>query len=116
MAFNTAADVFRRAETAREKQPQIRDRYWPAETDVYRQAMTSIAVQRFIEVIAAMPPARSRVAFLSWRCGWDNHEIAEELGITAGRVSQQLKAARQTLEKELRPDLPLDPSPAEGGA
>jgi DNA-directed RNA polymerase specialized sigma24 family protein len=70
VAFNTAADVFRRAETAREKQPQIRERYWPAETDVYRQAMTSIAIQRFIELIAAMPPARSRVAFLSWRCGW----------------------------------------------
>jgi RNA polymerase sigma factor (sigma-70 family) len=110
VAFNTATDVFRRSETAREKWPLIRERYMPAETDMDRQVITSMAIQRFIEVIDAMPPMRRIVAFLFWRCGWRNHEIAEALGITAGRVTQQLEAARQTLERELSQYVPFDSS------
>jgi RNA polymerase sigma factor (sigma-70 family) len=113
VAFNTAADVFRRSETARKMRPQVRDRYLPAETDVHRQAMTSIAVQHFIEVTDKMPPRRRQVAFLYWRCGWNNHEIAAELGITAGRVSQHIKEARRVLAQELRPYSPFDLGSAE---
>ena len=116
VAFNTATDVFRREQTAREKRPLIRERYLPAETDVHRQVVTSMAVQRFVEAIETMPPMRSRVAFLFWRCGWSNHEIAEALGITASGVTQHLSAARQALEKELSPYVPFDPKNSKGGA
>jgi RNA polymerase sigma-70 factor (ECF subfamily) len=115
VAFNTATEVFRHQEIGRKKWPQICERYSPAETDVHRQAITAIAVQRFIEVIEAMPPARSQVAYLFWRCGWENHEIAKTLGISAGRVTQQLAAARQTLEKELSPYIPYDFPPRREG-
>jgi RNA polymerase sigma factor (sigma-70 family) len=114
VAFNTAIDVFRHGKIARDKWPLIRERYMPAEIETYRQVITSMAVERFIEVIDAMPPMRRIVALLFWRCGWRNHEIAEALGITAGRVTQQLEAARQTLEKELSPYVPFDPHKREG--
>lgn len=116
VAFNTATDVFRHEETARENRPLIRERYMPAEADVCRQVITSMAVQRFIEVIDTMPPARRRVALLFWRYGWQNHEIAEALGITPGRVTQQIQAARETLREELGPYVPFEPSEPEGGA
>ena len=114
VACNTAVDVFRRGQTARNKRPQIRDLYSPAETDVHRQAMTSMAVQRLIEVITAMPPAQSRVAFLFWRCELSNHEIAQVLGISDSAVSQHLKKARELLVKELGAYLPSDPDIGEG--
>jgi RNA polymerase sigma-70 factor, ECF subfamily len=113
VAFNTAADILRRSETARKMRPQVRDRYFPTETDVHRQAMTSIAVQHFIEETGKMPPQRHRAAFLHWRCGWTIQEIAEEMGITASAVSQHIKAAREVLAKELRPYIPPELGPAE---
>jgi RNA polymerase sigma factor (sigma-70 family) len=114
VACNTAVDVFRRGQTARKKQPQIRDLYSPAETDVHQQAMTSMAVQRLIELITVMPPAQSQVAFLRWRCEFSNHEIAQVLGISDSAVSQHLRKARELLVKELGPYRPSDPNTGEG--
>lgn len=108
-AANTAVDSFRRQETERKTELQIRDLHSSAATDACRQAMTSTATRRFIEVTAAMPPAQSRVAFLRWRCGLSNQEIAQALGITAGQASQQLNKTRRLLTKELGPYL-LDAS------
>jgi RNA polymerase sigma factor (sigma-70 family) len=84
--------------------------------DVPTEVMTIIAVEHFIKAIEGMPPERARVAFLFWRCGWKNHEIAEVLGITAGRVSQQVRAAKAALRDELDPYVPFEPSAPEGGA
>ena len=116
VAVNTAVDVFRHNKTAREKMPEVWACYRPPEADAYREALTSIAIEHFIEVINGMPAQRSLVAFLAWRCGWRNSEIAAALGITPGRVSQHIKAAGETLRKELGPYVPFEPSDPEGGA
>jgi len=106
VAANTAIDSFRRQETARKMWPAVQARYRPGEVDVHGQAMNSIAIRRFTEVTSAMPPARQLVALLHVRWEWEQHEIAAALGISAGRVNQQLKKARRTLEKELCPYMP----------
>jgi RNA polymerase sigma-70 factor (ECF subfamily) len=106
VAAHTAVDRFRRQDTARRMRPLVQARYQPDEVDVHRQAMNSIAIQRFTEVTSAMPPARQQVALLFFRCRWKQHEIAEALGISAARVKQQVDAARRTLQRELRPYLP----------
>jgi RNA polymerase sigma factor (sigma-70 family) len=96
VAANTAVDTFRHGSCARDKMHDVYARYRPPEPDPYRDALTSIAIQRFIAVTERMPPQRSRVAFYHWRCGWRNGEIAGALGITAAMVSQHIKAARET--------------------
>jgi RNA polymerase sigma-70 factor (ECF subfamily) len=116
VAVNTAVDVFRHNKTACEKAPEVWARYRPPESDAYREALTSIAIRHFIRVINAMPAQRGLVAFLAWRCGWRSTEIAAALGITPGRVSQHLKAAGETLRKELGPYVPFEPGEPEGGA
>jgi RNA polymerase sigma factor (sigma-70 family) len=102
VASNKCIDQRRRDQTAKQKQPLIGELYAAAEVDVFRQAITSIALMRFIEVVDSMPPSQRKVAYLRWRCGWLNHEIAEDLRITPGAVSQHLRKARQTLMNELR--------------
>ena len=116
VAINTAVDVFRHNRTAREKMPEVWACYRPPESDAHREALTSIAVEHFIEVINNMPDQRGRVAFLAWRCGWRNSEIAKALGITPGRVSQHIKRAGETLREELGPYVPFEPSGPKGGA
>jgi RNA polymerase sigma-70 factor (ECF subfamily) len=101
VAHDAAIDVFRRNNTRQEKWPQVRARYQPGPPSVPQEAMTSIAIERFIKAIGEMPPERARVANLYWRCGWNNHEIAEALGITPGRVSQQIAKSKATLRSEL---------------
>jgi RNA polymerase sigma-70 factor, ECF subfamily len=115
VAVYTAVDVFRQNKTAREKMPAIWSHCRPPESDPYREALTSIAIKHFIKVINGMPAQRSLVAFLTWRCGWRNHEIAEVLGITPGRVSQHIRAAGETLREELGPYVPFEPGGLEGG-
>jgi DNA-directed RNA polymerase specialized sigma24 family protein len=84
------------------------------EADVHTQALTAISIERFIEVVNAMPAQRSRVASLAWRSGWPGQAIAEALGITPSMFSQHLAAARKTLRKELGPYVPLESSDQEG--
>jgi RNA polymerase sigma-70 factor (ECF subfamily) len=115
VAVNTAIDIFRRNTTAQQTITQLAEQYEPPEPDLTRKALTSIAVQRFIEVVNTMPAQRSRIAFLAWRCGWRPGEIAAALGITPGQVSQQLSAAKSTLRDELGPYLPFEPADVEGG-
>jgi RNA polymerase sigma factor (sigma-70 family) len=116
VASNTAIDVFRRGSTAKEKLPIVHERFKLAEADVHREAMTSMAIERFIEVVDRMSPQRARVAFLYWRCGWKAHEIAEALEISASAVSQHLTAARATLRSELSSYVAFDSPRQEGGA
>jgi len=116
VAFKTAVDTFRRGTTAADKLPQVYMRYGSADADVHQEAMTSIAIRCFAEVIDAMPPQRARVAFLYWRCGWSGREIADGLGISPGRVSQHLAAAKATLRSELSSYVPFKDSDPEGGA
>jgi RNA polymerase sigma factor (sigma-70 family) len=116
VALYTAINHFRHEETVRRKWPQVYMHYGPTEVDVPRDAMTTIAIEHLIKVIEEMPPERAKVAFLFWRCGWTNQEIAAALGITPGRVSQQVKAARATLKNELGPYVPFEPSDPKGGA
>ena len=110
-----AVDAFRRAATERRKLPQAGIRHQPAEADVHTEAMTGVAMEIFIKVTNEMPPQRALVATLYWRCGWSNGEIAEELGITRGAVSQHLAKARATLKSELSPYVPFDLADPEGG-
>ena len=86
------------------------------EADVHRESLTLIAIQRFVEVTNRMTPQQARVAYLHWRWGWKQCEIAEALGITPGRVSQLVAAARTTLRLELGPYVPFEPSEPEGDA
>jgi RNA polymerase sigma factor (sigma-70 family) len=116
VASNTAVDVFRRGSTAKEKLPSVHEYYALAEADVHREALTSMAIERFIEVVDRMSPQRARVAFLYWRCGWKAHEIAKALDISASAVSQQLTAAKATLRNELSSYVPFEPTRQEGGA
>lgn len=116
VASNTAIDVFRRGFTAKDKLPYVHEHYAPAEADVHREAMTSIAIERFVEVVDGMSPQRARVAFLFWRCGWKAHEIAEALGISASAVSQHVTAAKTTLRSELSSYVPFESPRPEGGA
>jgi RNA polymerase sigma factor (sigma-70 family) len=116
VASNTAVDAFRRGSTAKEKLPDVHEHYGLAEADVYREAMTSMAIERFIEVVDGMSPQRARVAFLYWRCGWKAHEIAKALEISASAVSQHLTAAKATLRSELSSYVPFDSHRQEGGA
>jgi RNA polymerase sigma-70 factor, ECF subfamily len=116
VAFRTAVDAFRRGTTARAKLPQVYMRYGPAEADVHQEAMTSIAIRRFLEVIDGMPLQQAQAAFLRWRCGWSGREIAKALGISAGRVSQLLKAAKAMLRSELGPYVPFEDNEPEEGA
>jgi RNA polymerase sigma factor (sigma-70 family) len=116
VAVYSAIDAFRRAETERRKWPQVCMHYSPPEVNVYEEAMTGIAVQHFMRVLKKMSPQRAMVAFLYWRCEWSNGEIAEALGITPGRVSQQVAKAKTTLRRELRRYVTFEPDELEGGA
>lgn len=106
VARKTAISSFRKQGTVRDKWPAVQTRYLPDEVDVHTLAMNTIAMRRFNEVIRTMSPTRQQVAFLNLRCGWKQCDIAEALGISASRVSQQLGDAIQTLKEELRPYLP----------
>jgi RNA polymerase sigma factor (sigma-70 family) len=116
VASNTAIDVFRRGSTAKEKLPDVHEHYALAEADVHREAMTSMAMARFGEVVDGMSPQRARVAFLYWRCGWKAHEIAKALDISASAVSQHLTAAKATLRTELSSYVPFESTRQEGDA
>ena len=108
VAARKAIDTFRRNETERTHAMAVYEHHRPAEHDVHSQSLTSMAVARFSRVISEMPPARSRVAYLYWRCGWKQQEIAQELGLARATVCEHVRAARATLERELGPYVPFD--------
>jgi RNA polymerase sigma factor (sigma-70 family) len=81
--------------------------------DTAEEALCSIAVDRTLKVVFAMPPVPYRVMWLYGLEGMSVTEVAEYLGITPSTVSGHLKAARDTLNKEVRRILPFskdDPS------
>jgi RNA polymerase sigma-70 factor, ECF subfamily len=75
--------------------------------ETYRNAMSSILLQRCWDRIAKMPRARQRVAFLRWGEEWSSAEIAELLAITQSTVRVHLKLARDELAEEIGPDMPF---------
>ena len=116
VAVRKAIDTFRRNQTERMHAMALYEHHRPAEHDVHHESLTSIAVARFSRVISEMPPARSRVAYLHWRCGWKQQEIARELGLAPATVCEHVHAARATLERELGPYVPFDSRALERGA
>jgi RNA polymerase sigma factor (sigma-70 family) len=106
-AAHVAIDTFRRNETARKARPAVSG-LQEREADSFRDALTAIALQRLERAIEAMPERRRLAALLRWRCGWKNAEIAEEMGITPGAVSQLLGAAKEVLRQELKGFIPFD--------
>jgi len=116
VAARKAIDTFRRNETERTHATAVYEHHRPAEHDVHNESLTSIAVARFSRVISEMPPARRRVAYLYWRCGWKQQEIAQELGLAPSTVCEHVRAARATLERELGPYVPFESCALERGA
>ena len=116
IALASSIDAFRRTDTERRKRPLVQALYQPRPADVHEEAMTSIAVERFVKVLNEMPRQQARVAFLYWRCEWTNIEIARLLDITPGRVTQHIAKARTRLISELSPYVPFETDEPEGGA
>jgi RNA polymerase sigma factor (sigma-70 family) len=115
VAAKSSIDIFRKNATVRKKR-SFKAYFQYRESNPHHDAMISIAIQRFIEVLDAMPKQRRLVAFLRWRCEWKNSEIAEALAITPSAVSQHLGAAQATLKAELRDHVPFEPGDdGEGG-
>jgi RNA polymerase sigma factor (sigma-70 family) len=78
-----------------------------------QQILCSIALERVLEVVNGMPPARHRVAYLRLLAGFPTREIARILGIKQSTVRGHLKDALCDLRKEVGPILPdtdVDPS------
>lgn len=107
VAANAAVDAFRRNGTVRKERPGV-SLFQPRESDPCREALTAMALQRLVEVIERMPQRRRLAAFLKWRCGWKNGEIADSLQITPGAASQLLTAAEALLRRELQGYVPFD--------
>ena len=116
VAVRKAIDTFRRNETERIHAMAVYEHHRQAEHDVHSESLTSIALARFSRVISEMPPARSRVAHLYWRCEWKQQEIAQELGLARATVCEHVRAARATLERELGPYVPFESCALERGA
>jgi RNA polymerase sigma-70 factor (ECF subfamily) len=116
MATRRAIDVFRKNSVARDYESRTLVCYKPPETDPHAHAITAAALERFVEVIEALPQRQALAASLYWRCGWTNAEIAAELGITRGAVTRLLNRAETTVRRELGPYLPFELRDPEGGA
>ena len=116
IAVGISIDAFRRTGTERRKRPLVQVSYQPRPADVHEEAMTAIAVERFVKVLNEMPRQQARVAFLYWRLECPNGEIAWLLGITPGRVTQLIAKARARLRSELGPYVPFETDEPEGGA
>lgn len=75
--------------------------------ETYRNALSSIVLQRCWDRIAKMPETRQRVAFLKWGEEWSSAEIAELLGISQSTVRVHLKLARDELAEGIGPEIPF---------
>lgn len=69
-------------------------------------ALGSIALDRAIKVIKAMPPVRHRVVCLRLLAGLPTKEVAEMLGRAQSTVRGHLQAALDDLRREVGPILP----------
>jgi RNA polymerase sigma-70 factor (ECF subfamily) len=75
--------------------------------DTAHHALCSMALDRVLKVVFEMPPVRHRVMWLYVMEGLPTNEIAGLLGIAQSTVRGHLKAARDTLSKEVGPILPF---------
>lgn len=78
-----------------------------AADETYTRAVCSMAWRRAFEIIQRMPPMRHHVVCLRWIVGWSTAETAAELGIQQATVRVHLKNARDTLIREVGPDVPF---------
>ena len=116
LATRRAVDMFRKNEVAREylsAMERVIETQW---SDVHEDAQTMSAVQRFVEVIGALPPRQALAAMLYWRCDWTNGEIADAMNVTPAAVSQLVAKARMVLKQELLPYSSFDAPETKGGA
>jgi RNA polymerase sigma factor (sigma-70 family) len=67
-----------------------------------------MALDRALKVVKEMPPIRHRVACLRVLAGLSTAEVADLLGISQSTVRVHLKAARDTLMREVGPILPFE--------
>lgn len=103
VARHKAIDVFRHNDMAKAKLPAVYERRPPVETDPYEQAMDAIVDRQLHKVLRALPYRLYLVVVLRWWLGWKNKQIAAELGVTAGRVTQLRQEAEDILRAELAP-------------
>jgi RNA polymerase sigma-70 factor (ECF subfamily) len=76
-------------------------------------ALTSMAKDRCLEVIKAMPKARRKVAYLRFHEEWKTSEIAQHLGIAEATVRVHVHAARRALELAVGPEVSFTDAPGE---
>jgi RNA polymerase sigma-70 factor (ECF subfamily) len=111
---NKAIDQWR-ATTSRQLPLEQLERTTGPREETFRNALSSIILQRCWERIANMPPARQRVAFLVWGEEWTCAEIAGVLGVSPSTVRAHLKLARDELADVIGPDVPFADSDDDSG-
>lgn len=73
------------------------------------QALSSVVIDQVWKEMKIMPPARYRVAYLAWRCGWTDREIADAFGIAETTVRVHRRNAAHQL-RSLTVPLTDDPN------
>jgi RNA polymerase sigma-70 factor (ECF subfamily) len=81
------------------------------------QALNSVVIDQIWKEMKIMPPARYRVAYLAWRCGWTDRRIAKAFGIAKSTVRVHRRNAAHQLRSLIVPlmDPNADDVHREGG-
>lgn len=84
--------------------------------DTAHDALCSMALDHALKAVTEMPPVRHRVVCLRVLAGLSTREVANLIGISPSTVRVHLKAARDTLSKEVGPIVPfVDDDPGDDG-
>jgi RNA polymerase sigma factor (sigma-70 family) len=80
-------------------------------------ALSSVAIDQVWKAMKIMPPARYRVAYLAWQCGWTDPAIARFFGIAQSTVRAHRRDAAHQLRSLIVPliDLDADDGQCKGG-
>jgi RNA polymerase sigma factor (sigma-70 family) len=103
IARNKAVDVFRRNKTARVKQIDVLQLYSPKDSDTHRQALNGIAVTQLWSTIRQLSERQFAIAIMRFHDQMTGAAIADELGLSTGTVSQEIKKIRGVLLDAVRP-------------
>jgi RNA polymerase sigma factor (sigma-70 family) len=115
VATNKAIDEFRRNERARNHQPEMWERYRPRDPDTHRDVMAAVALDRFWEVVATLPPQKLHVAVLRWKHNMSEKEIVKVMNIKAKTVSSHLSQTRALIRAKIGDHWPIDCDDQGGG-
>jgi RNA polymerase sigma factor (sigma-70 family) len=66
-------------------------------------ALSSVTMDQVWKEMKIMPPARYRVAYLAWRCGWTDREIADTFRIAQSTVRAHRRSAAYQLRSLIIP-------------